>query len=125
MADKAAKIRRRVMWGLSTCILIGGSFLLSNTVSFFSELLAFAGATGGIATTYIFPCLFILKVDPRVSRGEAALCKVIIAISCVFSVVCLVNTVIDILQKWQDVGPPFMCMSCDYKKANHLTPGVC
>ena len=81
--------------------------------------------TGGIATTYIFPCLFILKVDPRVSRGEAALCKVIIAISCVFSVVCLVNTVIDILQKWQDVGPPFMCMSCDYKKANHLTPGVC
>ena len=37
----------------------------------------------------------------------------------------LVNTAMDILQKWQDVGPPFMCMSCDYKKANHLTPGVC
>lgn len=115
----------RWIWLATSSTIVILSFLLSNSVSFFSELLALAGATGGIATTYIFPCLFILKVDPRVSRGEAALCKVIIAISCVFSVVCLVNTVIDILQKWQDVGPPFMCMSCDYKKANHLTPGVC
>lgn len=123
--SKAAKIRRRVMWGLSTCILIGGSFLLSNTVSFFSELLAFAGATGGIATTYIFPCLFIIKVDQGISNGERRLCKTIIVVAIIFSVVCLCNTVLDIMQKWKDIGPPFMCMSCDYKKANNLTPGVC
>jgi len=74
---------------------------------------------------YIFPCVFILKVDQNISRTERAVCKTIVVLSCVFSSVCLVNTCLDIVQKWQDVGPPFMCMSCNYKKANHLTPGVC
>jgi len=117
--------KNRLLWLLSSSFLVLAAFLLSNLCSFFSELLAFAGATGGIATTYIFPCVFILKVDQNISRTERAVCKTIVVLSCVFSSVCLVNTCLDIVQKWQDVGPPFMCMSCNYKKANHLTPGVC
>ena len=123
--SRASRVHRRVIWGFSSAFIVAMSFLLSNTVSFFSELLAFAGATGGIATTYIFPCLFILKVDQSISKTERLGCKCIIALSCLFSVVCFGNTVLDIMQKWKTIGPPFMCMSCAYKKANNLTPGAC
>ena len=122
---KPSKGRNRLVWFLSSTFLVLMAFLLSNLCSFFAELLSFAGATGGIATTYIFPCLFILKVDPNIGKGESIVCKVIVVLSCIFSVVCLYNTVLDIAQKWHDVGPPFMCMSCVYKKEHKLTPGVC
>ena len=119
------KLRNRLIWGLSSSFLVVMSFVMSNVCSFFSELLSFAGASGGIATTYIFPCLFILKVDQNISKAEARLCKCIIFFSCIFSAVCLVNTIQDIFQKWKDVGPPFFCNSCAYKRQHHLTPGVC
>ena len=124
-SKQQSKTKTRILWGLSSTFLVVVAFLLSNVCSFFAELLAFAGATGGIATTYIFPCLFIVKVDPKISKLESFVCRCVVVLACLFSMVCVVNTVMDIRQKWQDIGPPFMCMSCLYKRTHHLTPGVC
>ena len=121
----ARERRSRRVWMASTSFLIAGAFLLSNVCSFFVELLSFAGATGGIATTYIFPCVFLLRLDKRMPRWERFVCRAVVGFAVLLAALGIVNACLDIWRQWEQIGPPFACMSCEYKRAHKLTPGVC
>lgn len=90
---------------LTTC------FVVSSMIPFLNDLMGFVGASCGMATTYIFPCAFGLKLlAPHMSTAEKITQMALLVLAgCVsgFGVYC---TVADMAQKLADgTGAPFSC----------------
>jgi len=83
-ADNSAGAKFK--WFLVTCYTLIVAMVISNAVPFLSDLMGFVGASCGMSTTYIFPCVFALRLLDDSSTAERTLQYLIIAVAVCISI---------------------------------------
>jgi len=101
-------------WTLTTGLLVGFAFLISNLVPFFSAVTAFASALCATLACWCVPCLCALKLERdfavSLGCGEKTAMKILIPITIVVSLVGTAASVMEMINKLkQDSGTPFGC----------------
>ena len=96
-------------WFLTTLGTLCVSMVVSNAVPFLSDMMGFVGASCGVATTYIFPCLFALKLLDDSSGAEKCLQMSLIVIASCVAAAGVQASIMDMIKNASNGAPPFSC----------------
>ena len=94
-------------WFVVTLGTASTAYVVGGLVPFLSELLAFVGASAGIATTYLFPCIFALKILPMGIMERAFL----VLVTCAAFAMAVVGVIVSLNSIVLEAGekPAFSC----------------
>lgn len=108
--------RHQLRWALLTLLVILSSYLIANSVPFFSDLVALIGASTSVPLTLLLPALLYRKMmgSPLFLLGtdtsSSSICSFLLVIfSLLFLVFGVLGSVYSIAIDWRDRGSPFAC----------------
>ena len=85
-----------------TLFTVALCFVISNLIPFLTDLMGFIGASCGMFTTYIFPCVFSVKLlHHELSPAGVLAIKLVAVLALIVSGVGVYGTIADIVQNLQ------------------------
>ena len=98
-SEDSGSSSQRLPWFAVTLFTVALCFVVSNLIPFLTDLMGFIGASCGMFTTYIFPCVFSLKLlRHELSPAGVLAIKLVTVLALIVSGVGVYGTVADIVQ---------------------------
>lgn len=108
--------KHQLRWALLTISVISSSYLIANSVPFFSDLVALIGASTSVPLTLLLPAVLYRKMigSPLFLLGTDVSARsffsfLLVIFSLLFLIFGILGSVFSIAVDWRDRGSPFAC----------------